>query len=535
MGLITNFVNKLIDLKLKSEANSMPDVLNQLEPDEAFRALENWVQYHSDTSELIYFYKTNFPKKNVYYDQHLFWRDVVGNIPIQHFPLAQIITQTMVDLVFHDEPKFNVLNQRGKVDKKTQQIVDDVFNENEIFNLLKEAATKKSYSGVVCLVPIIDETFSDKVIWKSYPKEQCHCNRKYGRVEEAVVYDEYWQTEGSKKIRYVLETTYGQKSITYHLYDYRNESKPIEVELVKLYETSNLSNMEISKQDGSSYPLFVWLDNNLDGTSDYKNLYDDFAALDEIYSAITDLVRKGHIKNYVPASMVKKRTQDDITLMPDDFSENVVKIPMANPTNAPYKIERDTILLQDNISSLSAVFNDTRLHALLAVGLSPATVGVNDGGANQSSLALNIRERASMRTRARSMKQWSNALEKMVKITIALSTATSIKSEGEATPSKLLIPDFKGQVSIDFPEYESPSFDQKVVSLRAALDANLIDRETALKQLYPDKDDNEIQIMLIAITSNLPLEEAAKVLEDETIPPVEEKTDEEQTKDEENE
>jgi hypothetical protein len=47
-----------------------------------------------------------------------------------------------------------------------------------------------------------------------------------------------------------------------------------------------------------------------------------------------------------------------------------------------------------------------------------------------------------------------------------------------------------------------------VTSLSAALTAGLIDRESALKQLYPDKKDDEIKAMLIAIEGGIPLSQA---------------------------
>src|SRR5574344_1745715 len=136
---------------------------------------------------------------------------------------------------------------------------------------------------------------------------------------------------------------------------------------------------------------------------------------------------------------------------------------MAKPTNAPYNIERHTIPMTENISSLVTAFNETLAHALLTTGLSPATIGISTGGANESSLALNIRERVSMRTRADSIGMWTEALCDLMTITLKWELCSGVASQDSDMPiaSNLIdLSSFAGQCSVTFPEYESPSFDQ---------------------------------------------------------------------------
>ena len=528
MGFFTNWIGRLVDLKLDQRGFN-DQFLDPLSFDERYRLVEHEVQFKAETSELIYFYKTKRPT-NEHYSTHLFWRDVSGKLPVQHFPLARIITKAKTNLVFHDSPTFSVLTKTGKADKKDQKVLDACFKENKIINVLRSASDMKSYSGGVAIVPVMDNSVSDHVIWKAYPRERCHPNKEYNRVTSVVVYDEYVDGDGKAKRKFVLCSEYGKGYVSYKLLDESNPAKPRPCGMNECYETAGKTDLMFLENGApSKQPLFVYVENDVDGMSDYQNLIDDFSSLDESYSALTDFVRKAHIKTYVPKSQAIKNPQTGESYAPDDFSENVSFIPMANPTNAPYKIERDTIPMTENISSLVTAFNETLAHALLTTGLSPATIGISTGGANESSLALNIRERVSMRTRADSIGMWAEALCDLMTITLKWELGSGVASQDPDMPiaSNLIdLSSFAGQCSVTFPEYESPSFDQKVLSLQAALNAGLIDRETALRQLWPDLNDDQIQVMLIAIQGGMPLSEAEIEMEEEKKHPEEVKESE---------
>jgi len=500
MGFIANWIGRLVDLKL-DERGFEDQVLDPLSFDQRFRLIENEVQFKADTPELLRFYKTKRPI-NYKYSTHLFWRDVKGNIPIQHFPLANMITKAKTELVFHDEPIFSVLTKMGKPDKKGQKTLDDCFADDEIINVLRSASDMRSYSGGVAIVPTFDPEQSSHVIWVAYPRERCHPVFKRGLVDSVFCYDEYSDGEGEDKRDFILATEYGKGYIRYRLYkESKNKKEQEERPLTDCTETADLRDTYFAESGAqSNRKTFVYVKNGLDGISDYQNLIDDFSALDEAYSALTDLIRKGHIKTYIPKSQALKGS-DGETYLSDDFSENVSMIPMVNPTNAPYKVERDLVALNDNESALVAAFDETLNHALLTTGLSPATLGIDSAGANSSALALNIRERVSMRTRAGAIGVWQKALVNLAELTMLFELGGGASENGEAYSMK--IGPFAGQVSVQFPEYESPTFDEKVTSLSAALQAHLIDLGSALKELYPDKTDEEIENMRVMIEGGI--------------------------------
>lgn len=517
---IRNYLGRLIDLKL---AEKMNDFFDPLSFDERFRLLEHEVQFKGETAELLNFYKNKRPTFEKY-SSHLFWRDVEGNIPVQHFPLPRIITKAKTDLVWHDSPVIQVVNSRGNDVPNATAMLKEILEDNQWLNKFRNASDMMSYSGAVAFVPVIDKSFTDYPIIRCYPRERFHPNFKYDRVVSVICYDEY--TVGKEK--YTLATEYGMGYISYLLLD-KNQR---EVAISNVPELAGLKDIVVFDNDNyiSKVPMFIYVPNGADGLSDYQNLIDDFALIDESYSALSDLIRKGHIKTYIPKSMAIKMSDskgDINTYMPGDFSENVVFIPQANPTNAPYKIERDTIALNENAQSLMSAFNETLNHALLTTGLSPATIGLDLAGANASGEALNIRERVSMRTRATLIDVWTNALKQVCVLLLRLHQAVE-NINGEYY--EIYLPDLQNDITVEFAEYEAPTFDQKVQSLDQAMQAGLIDRESALRQLYPDKSDEEIEKMLILIEGGLPtdVDDIIDKEEKEVEETEEEKVDEEE-------
>ena len=515
MGFFKDWVGNVVEDKIDDMMRGM--VENPLWVDENYQQLEYKLQYQGDTQEICKFYK-NFRQKSRFIETNLFWEKVNGNLPIQHFPLARMITKAKTNLVFHDQPAVSFLDSSGVEDEEKTEFIAEMWKKDSLTTFLRKAGETLSYSGAVALVPVrpADPESPDDIIWRAYPKEACDVRKVYGRVTSITVYDEISQGKDD----YLLGTFIAKDGMSYKLWRLAkgmkgDKYKKNEVSLDSLPDTANLKDVEFNNPKG--LPTFVYLENNLDGTSDYHGLIDDFAALDEAYSALTDLIRKGHIKTYIPKSSLIRDAGGN-SYVPNDFTENTAPIPMSNPTNAPYKIERDQITLGDGVTALQSAFAFYMERAIESAGLSPATLGIDSAGANSSAEALNIRERVSMRTRAECVTVWSDAIRKMIEATLAIRYSTS--SEGG-----LAFPELDGSASVSFPEYESPTFDQKVTSLSTALNSKLIDLKTALKQLYPDKSDDEIGNMYLSIMGALP----------ETEEDIEAKQAEEDKRDEEDE
>jgi len=453
--------------------------------DEEWYTRLNRIFYYCDTQELLRFYKTRYPKKWVYRTNN-FYR-VVNNktLPIMHYPLSNIISKTMANLVFTDNPIIT-LSSEEMTDK-----LKDIYNDNNLGVMLQKACEYESYSGAVGFKPIIDQEVSPYPILMIYPKEDIEIVRKYDRITEIIFRDVY--DRGDKQ--YLLYTICGKGYMDYKLYVKKvatTNEKGREVPLNEIDETKDLKRIEFKYSDGRPYDKIVaiYKENRTDAESDYKNLYDDFAALDEIYSNMTDFIRRSRIKTYMPESLLEEDIRTGKRVEKDEYDSDNIVLHDSNPKGTTQEVKRDTIDIAASVQGYKESFENVLLHALSTVGLSPATVGLDISGANSSALALNIRERTSLRTKSEKQKRWLEALKKLSILLLELST---IRDGGNST---YILDEIDDIADVQFAEYETPSYSEQIDVLAKALDAGLIDKRSALQQLYPDADQDSIEDML---------------------------------------
>lgn len=425
--------------------------------------------------------------------QNQFYNCNISNLPLQHYPLANIITKGMVNLVFTDVPDFTIISGSKSKDKKLNETLQNILKENKIKDLLQTACEYESYSGAVAFKPILDESFSQYPIFVPYPKEDIEVLRKYGFVTDVIFKDNYT----NHKEKYILFTICGKGYIKYKLY-LETKSNKQEVPIDTLTETQDLKDLYFYNKDGSLYNklLCVYKENKTDAVSDYKNSYDDFAALDEIYSNMIDFIRKSKIKTYMPESLMQLNVQSGRKEIKSEYDTDYIILHDSNPAGTNIKAERDIVDVNNSLQGYQNAFNNVLLNALSTAGLSPATVGLDISGANSSALALNIRERVSMRTKAEKQNRWSSALQDIAELMIALNNYSVVQQN-------IIIDTENFETSITFMAYESPTYDEKVTTLGNALNNNLISLTEALKQLYPGKTDEDLEIMKMEIDGQL--------------------------------
>lgn len=489
---VDNRIEKVLDAKNLNVSEGMNIMM-----DEDYLMRQNKAFYMADTPELLRFFATNRPKNQIG-TNNLFYRVVNGNIPVLHYPLANIITKTMVNLLFNHNPIIEVKSKSKKRSKELTDKLDNILEENNFSELLQKAAEYESYSGAVAFKPILDSEFSDNPILMIYPKEDVDVVKKYDRITE-IIFKDYYEVE---KDRYVLYTICGMGYIDYALYKINSGNKLKEVSLATLPETAELKRLNFYNNDGTPYNklMAVYKENKADGRSDYYNLTDDFAAIDEIYSNMINFIRKSKIKTYLPENTLKFDVNGGRKIIPNDYDTDNIILYDSNPEGTKQDVVRDTIDINASIQGYKDAFNNVLLNALSTAGLSPCSVGLDMAGANSSGLALNIRERVSLRTRSEKIKRWKASLEQLSALLLSLSDFTSAQ-EG------LFINEMDEPIEVSFQEYESPTYSEQVTVLSDALNNNLIDLESALKLLYPDKEDKEIELMMIAIEGQLPDEE----------------------------
>lgn len=483
---IRSYVDGRVNAVLE-EKGILTDTVETIYFDEEFYQKVFKLFYVGDTAEIVRWFKSHFPKKYTY-KLNYFYRVVNSKtLPIQHYPLANIVSKTMANLVFTDNPIFTLSSE--ELTKK----LNDMYDENELGTLLQKACEYESYSGAVAFKPVIDQEFSEYPILIPYAKEDVEVVREYGRITEILFRDIYDRNDR----QYLLYTICGKGYIDYKLYIKKagTSDKGREVPLTEIDETKDLKPIKFKYSDGRDYDKIVaiYKENRTNAESDYKNLIDDFAALDEIYSNMTDFIRRSRIKTYMPETFLQEDIRTGKRVEKDEYDTDNVILHDSNPKGTTQEVKRDTIDISGSVQGYKEAFENVLLHALATVGLSPATIGMDISGANSSALALNIRERVSLRTRSEKQKRWLEALQKLSILMLELST---VRKAGDDT---FIVDEVDDVVDIQFAEYETPSFSEQVDVLSKALDAGLIDKKTALKQLYPDMDDETIDEMLANI------------------------------------
>lgn len=298
--------------------------------------------------------------------------------------MASMISDAFSSILFSNKPEFVIDSGSKSRDVQYKQRLDDIFSVNEILSLLQEAAAIQSYSGGVGLKINIDYTLSDVPLITIYPQEKYHCHKKYGQIVYIDFFDEYGT--------YTLRSRYGRGYISYTLLQEERV-----VPLTSIPETADLKDIAFTDTESNLIPFLFATEvpNRGNGGSDYDGLTTSFHALDEAYSAMTNYIRKTKPNLYVTEDLIPK----DVYGKPLKFNDFDAIITMldSTPDGQGTSIQREIEVV--NVAGYRETFDTIRNVILQKAGISPSTLGIETAGANASGEALNIRERASARTR----------------------------------------------------------------------------------------------------------------------------------------
>ena len=356
------------------------------ESERAQHMRENYIWYLGDSHKLEEFYKTHFAHR--IYNGYHFWRVVNTDMPRHHYPLPKAISNAMGSLLFSNNPE--IIVETGDKDRNEtyQEIIDEINDVNDILSLLQHAASLQSYSGSVALRINIDTTLTDVPLISIYPKEQYYEHKKYGQTIYIDFYDDY--NDG-----YRLISRYGRGYISYRLL--KNDTQ---VSLDSHPQTQGLKDVAFRTRgtDELLNMIFaVCVPNKADSKSDYDGLISSFQAMDEAYSSFVSYIRDTKTNTFITEDIAPKGSEGDIKRL-NKFDNTIVILDNMNPAEGNTVINRDTV--EVNIVGYRQSFETIREAILTTVGVSPGTLGIEFAGANTSGEALNIRERASARTRA---------------------------------------------------------------------------------------------------------------------------------------
>lgn len=256
--LITYFHTPTANLQLPSS------------PNELYEEMENKVWFQANgADELLRFYNTRYKIDNGFSANiNQFYRiSRNSDIAIMHYNTPQMLTKSMVNLLFSNLPDITTKTGNQETDKKLNQLLDKIYKDNEYKTLLNRAAEIASYSGRVGFKLIMDQDVSEYPIIQLYPKESIKILTEYGRTSE-IIFKDFYTKDGDSSRNYVLYSIYGKGYVKYKLYDEKftitnQEADRQEVPLSTIPELADLKDQDFYYSDGSRVDkiLAVVIDN----------------------------------------------------------------------------------------------------------------------------------------------------------------------------------------------------------------------------------------------------------------------------------
>ena len=432
---------------------------------EHFEEMEKFIWYKGNSETLEWFYKTNV--ENLQYHSYPFWRVVNTPVPRVHYGLPHMISKTFGTLLFNQAPEFSVESGSKTRNEEYEEQIALINELNDIITLFQKAARLQSYSGGVAIKLNYDSGLSDLPLFTIYPKERYTVEKKFGQIIEISFIDEYGE--------YRLVSSYGRGYINYKLF---KEDK--EVALDKIQETAHLKDVVfIDEEQNLLNLMFGVVVDNPGEQSDYEGLISSFHALDETYSSLVNYLRKVKPHIFITEDISPKDAAGR-TLPFNDF-DNIIKVLDGTPGGEATEVNRDMPKVDPNgyLTSMEAI----QKSILSKVGLSPATVGMGDAGANASGEALQIREWTSNRTRSEKLAIWRERLNEFYYATLVFMKLTKEAEELEEGGTFLVreLPDFI--VRINFGEFLKESEEARIERYSKAMKAGFMSIEFAIKKI----------------------------------------------------
>ena len=477
-----------------------PEINVKMESLEQYRLKEYKMWYQADPAMLEFFYKSNHSP--LLYENYNFWRVINTNMVRAHYPLASAISGAFGTLLFNDKPKFSVVSKTNQVERRYKERLQEIIDQNDMLSLLQEAAKLQSYSGAVAMKLNLDSTVADVPLITLYPKGKYVVHKKYNQVMRIDFVDDF--DDG-----YQLISHYGYGFIHYTLLK-NNQQVP----LTALEQTKGLEDVMFVDGAGNLIPIMFGelVPNKAGEKSDYDGLVSMFHAMDETYSSMVNYIRKTKPHVFITEDLAPKDASGKAK--PFNEFDNVVTVLDGSPSNEETNIERDVVQL--SIQGYKDALESTREMVLTKVNLSPGTLGLPSGGGNESSLSLNIRERASYRARSEKLAIWEEKLDTFLYAALILDFIVLNGTKTQAGAFVVEgIDDFA--VSADFGDNIKPTMEEKIQYYAEAIRNRLVSVEFAISQIYGDRlTDTELMFLIIQTKqqNNIPLsEEELEIIE----------------------
>ena len=351
--------------------------------------------------------------------------------------------------------------------------------DNKLDTIIKNSVTTESWGKKFAWKISFDGEISEYPIVELYKPQNYTPRYKRGRLFELVFHNDYEKN----KTEYRLDEIYGKGYITYELYQINKDGSEILVPLTDLEETAELKDVSWKEKT-------ILGGEKTNDKCDYDGLISEFDALDETWSQLMDEIRLGRSEVYVPEMLLTNKTFNK-------FRKNYAELGNDERENGKNEITH----IQPNIRTdeYAKAIREIIHNCLVAVGLSPFTVGIQDSiGANASGESLTKREASSLRTRNEMIDTWEPFLEEMF---MTLLFADVLFNNGKFNRTAKL--DDRLYAEVSFGDYISPTRKDLIEETKMMKDADIIDAEKAIDEIFGDEITEEEKIRIIANMGDL--------------------------------
>lgn len=437
---------------------------------------------------------------------HYFWRNAPATSLKKHTGIPALISHKMGYILFGNGIDIDVLayDEAGnKSDEVTAYIREELltlYSKLEMEQKLQDGATTESWGGEVFYKLSVDNTLSDYPILEVADITRGRVYKDRGITKEIRFPTYYKKKDQNYRLDEVYSTTEnGDACIYYKLYKLNVvDNKEEEIPLSTIPETAYIDE-EVKVFEGIKGLLafakpnkksLMFTDSDY-GASDYEGAIDSFDAMDEAYSTIFKELRTNRTVRYIPKDMIPK-TPDGRFILNDNFTDAYVQVESDIDQNS--KSEITFSIIPDKTESHKAKFLTALTTALNKAGLSPYAIGITGlESVNASAESQQERNKVTLETRKAKMEVWKPFIEEMlIKILQLNDWMVRNKLVDQPAYKDNNIKWENIEVQVSFGDYIVETENNIITSVANQMSAGVISTETALKEIHPDWNDEQI-------------------------------------------
>ncbi len=433
-------------------------------------AIKNRIWMRGDPEELEQFYK------QLERDYSYFW-SASPRIKIRkiHSGLPALMVQVLTDIVIRD------LN--GITMESRQVDWDEIARDNNFNEVLRKAVKEALFIGDGAFKLSFDRSLSQYPIIEFIPGDKVEIIYKRGRFQECVFKTEYKHNQK----RYALYEHYGYGYIKNVLTEWgQNDPLPLD----RIPQTAMLSDLGFGGYSETEQGIingrfcmavpFKIKDSTkweYRGESIFDKKTSSFDGFDEIISQWSDAVRAARAKQYIPETLIPRDPSTGEMLNFNQYDDRFLMIEGAMKEGNQGQINvTQPIIPSENYLQSYITFLDLCLQGIL----SPSTLGI-DTKKMDNAEAQREKEKTTLYTRNIIIEAIQKTLPALLNSVIKAYDEYTKKSSGDDE-----------EVTIDFGEYASPSFEATVETVSKARPGKVImSIEASVDEMYGDSKDDD--------------------------------------------